>query len=91
MSAILSGQIGEASSYAQFLSGFGTIGLILLTGWYAYQTRRMVNQQWRMHEEEIKHRRERQLKEEDALRRALREEIGKVAPCGNVIGTGIQE
>lgn len=78
-SAIANGDVEKANSYAQFLGGFGTIGLILLTGWYAYQTRRMVNQQWRMHEEEIEHRRERQLKEENALRRALKEEIGKVA------------
>lgn len=69
------GDVQIAISYAQFIGGIGTIGLVLLTGWYAYQTRRMADQQWRTHINEIEHERERRQKDVNALRQALREEI----------------
>jgi hypothetical protein len=76
--AMLNGKTESAATYAQFVGGFGTIGLILLTGWYSYHTRRMVDQQWQMHKEEVEDRRERRQNEVNALRRALKEEIGKI-------------
>jgi hypothetical protein len=76
--AIIRDNIDEASLYGQFVGGLGTIGLIILTGWYAYQTRQMVSQQRQAHKEDLAVRRKRRRREVNGLRRALVEEIGKI-------------
>jgi hypothetical protein len=76
--AIEAGDMRIAGTYAEFIGGTGMAALILLTGWYAYQTKRMANQQWMTHREEIEDRRLQRKMEVEALRRALYEEIGKI-------------
>lgn len=67
-----------ARVYVEFIGGLGIIGLILLTASYTFHTRRMANQQWETHKEEIEYRRAQREMEVNAPRRALKEEIAKI-------------
>lgn len=67
-----------ASFYASVVSGVATIGLVLITLWYAIQTRRMATEMERSREDEIRHREEEHQFELKKLRKALLREIQAV-------------
>lgn len=67
-----------AGSYASVISGLSTIGLVIITFWYAIQTRRMASEMERSRNEEEKHREKQRELELEKLRRALLREIEAV-------------
>lgn len=57
MTAFGAGNVSVASNYASFASGISTVGLTILTAWYAYLTRNLVENA----------RKERQLREQERI------------------------
>lgn len=53
VSELMSGNLDEASTYASLASGLASIILVLLTGWYSLETRRLVRAQEKARKQEI--------------------------------------
>ena len=78
MVAFSAGDLDKASSYASFTSGLATVLLVVLTGWYAIQTGRMVRETRRSREQERQENERQRRREVNSLRQALHEEISKI-------------
>lgn len=77
-SAVLAGNLSKATAFGGVLSGLGTIGLFILTAWYAAETRRMASETEKSRKQERERRKQEEEKELNSLRRALLNEINKI-------------
>lgn len=75
---MMAGNVALASTYASFASGIATVLLVVLTGWYAVETRKMVHKTEQARKDEKEFREETRKRDLNKLRRALIEEIGSI-------------
>jgi type VI protein secretion system component VasK len=76
--AVFEGQISTASQYASFVSGIATMGLVILTGLYVSETRRLAEETEQARKDEQRYREAQKVEDLNKLRRALIQEIGNI-------------
>lgn len=103
ISALIAGEVTQASDYASFASGLATMVLVGVTGWYTFVTRQLVSESRKERIQNQQYKKEQFNRKKEALRRAFKHEIksignyeefleadeGKVSPLREVAPTAV--
>lgn len=105
ISALIAGEVTQASDYASFASGLATMVLVGVTGWYTFVTRQLVSESRKERIQNHQHKKEQFERKKESLRRAFKHEIqsvgnyedfieadeGKVSPLREIAPTAVYE
>ncbi|NUC72517.1 hypothetical protein HTZ84_09385 [Haloterrigena sp. SYSU A558-1] len=82
------GKVNSASDYASFASGLATVILVVITGFYAVQTKKQANSAERAREQRNYQQKMDRFRKKQSLRKAIKEEIDRTA---NIDGDGSED